>query len=341
MKSLFLIVLLAGARLATVAAAGEEDVVAIDFAEEDEEDEFPLFDDPADDEFGTAAAAAAEAASPPPVQAQAQQRSAPVKKAPAKKGAPPPAAEHDLFDDEFGAGAADASAAAKTTTPRAKAAPSKVVLMSLSAKDWKMEMGFVALLVVSLFACIRGRSVNDQIAAKWLTRYVGESASSEAGKKALLRKEFAFVGCVGTIQSNNDIGVSEEKFKASNSEYALWATGRRNCFGLLVQLKLRRRQDLISMIVLETADICSSRDEVHLDFILNEGEMEPFVFALYRAKRAKKMMVKTAFKDVKEYATMRKKYGKKKKLEAAYESGELEKHIMVPSVVKTIDENME
>ena len=312
--------------LLTVARAAPPptgDFVEIDFADE-EDDEFPLFDDPADAVAPVKPAAAAAAA----------------------VDVPPPVVGDELFEDEFGDASpppqlgAAASSAKGARAQRINSA-SKPRGPPPPPKTFKMEGAFLVLLVVYLFAYLRGSGVNAEIAQKWLDRFVGEPSSAEFKSRArVLRREFEIVGAVGTIATDDVIGMSFANFQSSYSDYALWATGRRNCRGMLAHLNLRRRQDLLSTIVLETLGMSATRDVLTLDFILNDGEAEPFVFALLRSANKDGFLAKTRGSDVKELCGSSKHYAKKK-LVALYASSEVERHVMMPAVVKTVTENAE
>lgn len=59
--------------------------------------------------------------------------------------------------------------------------------------------------------------------------------------------------------------------------YTLWCSGRTCCEGMLVELKLIRRQDLVAII----SDLMKpSQDQLHIKIELSPDIMDPFVFCV-------------------------------------------------------------
>lgn len=65
--------------------------------------------------------------------------------------------------------------------------------------------------------------------------------------------------------------------KETDSLYTLWCSGRTCCEGMLVELKMIKRQDLVAII----ADIMRpSQDQLHFKIEISNDSMDPFVFCV-------------------------------------------------------------
>lgn len=75
--------------------------------------------------------------------------------------------------------------------------------------------------------------------------------------------------------------------KESDSVFTLWCSGRICCEGMLVELKLIKRQDLLSL----TMGILSSKtqDQVVIKTEISKDSMDSFVLAVCSKKSASKM----------------------------------------------------
>lgn len=99
-----------------------------------------------------------------------------------------------------------------------------------------------------------GKSQNHQIAHSWLQNF-----------KPLFQKQFSAVGLYEqdstyTISTEDGSGFIQE----SQSCFKLYATGRRFCTCCLATLELRKRQDLL-FLLLEMADLGPTKDLVTLE----------------------------------------------------------------------------
>jgi len=115
-----------------------------------------------------------------------------------------------------------------------------------------------------------GKSKNSRLATSWFKAH-----------KPLLEHHFSIVG---------DDGMSKEPqsgvlVKESESVYTLWCTGRQCCEGMLVELKLLKRHDLVSVISQMMRPIS---DQVKITVYMDDDEMDNFVFALVPKKSAAK-----------------------------------------------------
>jgi len=99
--------------------------------------------------------------------------------------------------------------------------------------------------------------------------------------KPLLEQHFSIVG---------DDGMSKEPqsgvlVKESESVYTLWCTGRQYCEGMLVELRLLKRHDLVSVM----AQMMRPKSElIKVTVYMDDEDMDNFVFALLPKKQASK-----------------------------------------------------
>lgn len=113
-----------------------------------------------------------------------------------------------------------------------------------------------------------GRTKNSKLASQWLSTH-----------KQLLEDNFVLVGDDGKVESDGEAGT--QFLKESESLYTLWCSGRTCCEGMLVELKMIKRQDLVAII----ADIMRpSLDQIHFKVEISKDAMDSFVFCV-AAKR--------------------------------------------------------
>lgn len=131
-----------------------------------------------------------------------------------------------------------------------------------------------------------GRSKNRKIASSLLSQI-----------RTTLEEQFSRLGLgTGAGQGNTDV-MSLYNCESVN-EYKFYATGRRHCRGMSVELNLRKRQDLFGLayeLMYPQTDTCIVEIPMH------EKEVEPFVFVLCH-EREKKTYIKYS-RDVTDYAT--------------------------------------
>ncbi|KAG9333452.1 hypothetical protein JZ751_011613, partial [Albula glossodonta] len=124
------------------------------------------------------------------------------------------------------------------------------------------------LLVAGLLAFITnyfiGKKKNSRLAQAWLSSH-----------RELLESNFALVGDDG---SSKEVASTGKLNKENEHIYNLWCSGRVCCEGMLIQLKLLNRQDLLS--VLSRMMMRPACDQVHVTVSLSEEDMDTFVFAL-------------------------------------------------------------
>lgn len=152
--------------------------------------------------------------------------------------------------------------------------PSKCVLFfSVLSAHWKsywMEMIMIAGLVAYFANYFVGRNKNSKIASLWLQTH-----------RSLLEDNFAGIGDDTQKEREGPDGFIKE----SESVYTLWCSGRSCCEGMLVELKLIRRQDLVAVI----SDLLKpSQDQLHIKIELSSDIMDPFVFCVATKRSASK-----------------------------------------------------
>ncbi|KAL9705454.1 hypothetical protein quinque_008972 [Culex quinquefasciatus] len=81
----------------------------------------------------------------------------------------------------------------------------------------------------------------------------------------------------------------ESFIKESESVYTLWCSGRTCCEGMLVELKMIKRQDLVSLIAGIMKPV---QDQLHIKVEMSPDAMDNFVFCVATRKQAAKMFKK-------------------------------------------------
>lgn len=138
-----------------------------------------------------------------------------------------------------------------------------------------VELLFIAGLVVYFVNYAMGKNKNIKIANSWLSAH-----------KQLLEENFALVG----DDSKKDADMSQPvgmMMKESDSVFTLWCSGRVCCEGMLIELKLIKRQDLLALAM----GILNSKtqDQVVVKAEISKDSMDTFVFAVCNKRSASKM----------------------------------------------------
>lgn len=106
------------------------------------------------------------------------------------------------------------------------------------------EYAALALVALWIAGWITGRATNSGIARRFEQHF-----------RSIVAEQFALVDEGELFPSDSDWKLSKE----SDSQYRLYATGRRNCSGMLLTLDLQRRQDLVSRL-LALVDLAPNKD---------------------------------------------------------------------------------
>lgn len=92
-------------------------------------------------------------------------------------------------------------------------------------------------------------------------------------------KSYKFSGDDGTLENKENNGFIKE----SENIFTLWCSGRTCCEGMLVELKLIKRQDLIAIIA---GMMRPTLDQIHVKITMNKEDMDTFVFCVASKKTA-------------------------------------------------------
>eukprot|EP00794_Sanderia_malayensis_P003449 gene3449-3945_t len=164
-----------------------------------------------------------------------------------------------------------------------------------------------------------GKTKNSKLATSWFKAH-----------KPLLESNFSIVG---------DDGMSKEPqsgvlVKESESVYTLWCTGRQYCEGMLVELKLLKRHDLVSVM----SNMLKPKSEVvKVTVYMDDEDMESFVFAVSQKKNSTKMQ--RDYQDLNFFCSERKsgeKYGLPSSYTVMSETQDIAQHILSTQVCKAI-----
>uniref|UniRef100_A0A915Q4V0 PAT complex subunit CCDC47 n=1 Tax=Setaria digitata TaxID=48799 RepID=A0A915Q4V0_9BILA len=137
--------------------------------------------------------------------------------------------------------------------------------------SYQVEALVLAVLAVYMLNYIFGRSKNRSIANKWFMDVT-----------PLLEEQFTLVGDDGTSEDFREGHMHKE----TDSTYTIWCSGRVGCQGMLITLKLLKRQDLIHVIM---NLIRPKQDKVIIRIDVDNNEMDSFVFAIGQRKSVTKI----------------------------------------------------
>ncbi|XP_059155689.1 PAT complex subunit CCDC47-like [Physella acuta] len=136
-----------------------------------------------------------------------------------------------------------------------------------------LEMLMIAGLTVYFLNFLAGKNKNCKLATAWLSAH-----------KELLETQFSIVGDDGVAK---DV-TSGNLMKESENVYALWCSGRSCVEGMLVEIKLLKRQDLINLLL---RIFKPASDQVIVRVDIDAGKMENcnFVFCVAQKRSAAKL----------------------------------------------------
>lgn len=138
--------------------------------------------------------------------------------------------------------------------------------------------------------CI-GRSKNTRLASRWLAAHrqllednfvlIGGASDSDAGRPG------AETDSAADAAGDKAIAFAKE----SESLYTLWCSGRTCCEGMLVELKMIKRQDLVAVM----ADIMRpTQDQLHVKVEISKEAMDTFVFLVGTKRTASRLFKEQA-----------------------------------------------
>nr|CAG4650271.1 EOG090X08PA [Sida crystallina] len=137
-------------------------------------------------------------------------------------------------------------------------------------ESYLLELAILAGLTIYFINFFIGRAKNQKIADTWYTTF-----------KGILQDNFSLVGDDGKLE-NSQPGLIKE----SENVYLLWCSGRTCCEGVMFELRLVKRQDLVSMVI---GLFRPQSDQVHVKAFLNPDDMDSFVMCLANKKLASKL----------------------------------------------------
>lgn len=132
-----------------------------------------------------------------------------------------------------------------------------------------LEILMIAGLVVYFINFITGKSKNTMLANTWFQNH-----------KQLLEDNFSLVGDDGNLEHSRESG---GLVKESENIFTLWCSGRTCCEGMLVELKLLKRQDLVAVLA---GMMRPALDQIHIKITMDVDAMDTFVFCVASKKTA-------------------------------------------------------
>merc|ERR1719284_2134176 len=129
-------------------------------------------------------------------------------------------------------------------------------------------------LVVYFLNFFTGKTKNQKMASAWFS-----------ANRTLLESNFSLVGDDG---AKNVEDIETQMQKESENIFTLWCSGRTCCEGMLVELRLLKRQDLVSVIG-NAIKSGAQKDQVKIQVNMNSEDMDSFVFCLAHKKTAARL----------------------------------------------------
>ena len=90
---------------------------------------------------------------------------------------------------------------------------------------------------------------------------------------------FSLVGDDGTTKDTDEI--QDPLIKESENMFRFWCSGRICCEGMLVELRMLKRQDLVGVI---SNIMKPSNDQIHIRVDMGPEDMDNFIFAIASKK---------------------------------------------------------
>lgn len=171
--------------------------------------------------------------------------------------------------------------------------------------SYYMEMIMLAGILAYFGNYVMGRGKNTKIVNNWLATH-----------RSLLEDNFVLVGDDGKMDNATDgtVATSDVGFlKESESHYTLWCSGRTCCEGMLVELKLIKRQDLVSVL---SGFMKPAHDQMLIKVELSKDIFDTFVFAVAVKKTASKLFKEQS--DLNKFCTLVAKSDEKYKVPTGF-----------------------
>jgi len=162
---------------------------------------------------------------------------------------------------------------------------------------WEIVLlGFIGIYLINF---LYGKSKNYRLVYTWFQAH-----------RELLERNFTVVGDDGNSvelpgQINSETSSVEigSLIKDSENSYGLWCTGRQMCDGMLIQLKLVKRQDLINGIIMQFVKPQSDQIIVSVEYP-NAEDIDNFVFCLTNKKISQQLF--NDYQDISSYCLEKK-----------------------------------
>jgi len=158
----------------------------------------------------------------------------------------------------------------RTTVSTAKQ-PIKIVNIPAHLRtNWEnfyVEIIMIIGIVIYFINFFTGKSKNQKIANQVFNAH-----------RNSLESQFSLVGDDGT---KNLEEIQEPLIKESENLFRFWCSGRICCEGMLVELKLLKRQDIVGVI---SNIMKPSNDQIHIRVDMSPEEMDSFIFCIANKK---------------------------------------------------------
>jgi len=159
--------------------------------------------------------------------------------------------------------------------------------------NYYLEILMIVGIVVYFMNFFTGKTKNQKIANQWFNSHIN-----------ILESQFALVGDDG---SKNLEDIHELINKESENIFTFWCSGRICCEGMLVELKLLKRQDLVGVI---SNALKPAYDQLHIRVDMSTDDMDNFIFAI--ASKKSSLRLSKDMYDINTYCPERRaaeKYG--------------------------------
>jgi len=156
--------------------------------------------------------------------------------------------------------------------PQTLKIPTNIPMLYTKWENYYLEMLMIAGIVVYFLNFFTGKTKNQKIATAWFNSH-----------KPILESNFSLIGDDG---AKNIDDVETPLQKESEHLFTLWCSGRVCCEGMLVELKLLKRQDIVAVISNMMKPAC---DQVKVKVNMSPEDMDSYVFCLAQKKTALKV----------------------------------------------------
>jgi len=184
--------------------------------------------------------------------------------------------EFEGFDTAADGGGSDGDKKSSGEPKLTVVSQSQVPLHFRRWDSYIAEMIFIFGLLIYFVNYTLGKQKNMKIANSWL-----------AAHRQLLEENFALVGDDG--KKELDMSHQPGFIKESDNIFTFYCSGRVCCEGMVLELKLKKRQDVVSLVA---QTLRKSPDQVQVKVEMSKDSMDSFVMAVSTKRNAGKM-----FKD--------------------------------------------